>query len=217
LLDRSGSMIPLREAVVAGANEFLHQQAQTPGRCRISLAQFDSEDPFALLVDARRIDKVAQLTAVNYEPRAATPLYDAIGALIRRADRRIKKRQRRGRTPEEQIVMIFTDGLENASWEFSRKEIFKLISKRQAAGWTFVFMGANQDAYTTGRELGIPEGNISNWDASDDGARVAQRSVSRALAARRVAPNAAPAASRSEFFGGVREAEEQLEQEQRQG
>ena len=211
LHDRSGSMSGLRQGLIDGTNEFLDGQRSGPGRCRVTIAQFDSEELLRIAVDARRIERVRPMQGSDFEPRGMTPLYDAIASLIARADRRIADRERRGKRAEEQTVVIITDGLENASTDCTQSQVFDLITEQRAQGWTFVFLGANQDSYEVGGAMGIARGNISNWDASAEGARVAQRSVSRAYAERRRMSTAARAASRDDFFSGVREAEQPQE------
>jgi len=215
LLDRSGSMGHLQEAVVEGTNRFLQEQRGGEGECRLTLAQFDSQDPFEVLVDAKRIERVDDLTAADYQPRGTTPLYDAIGSLLERAKDRRKQRKRDGKSAEDQVVVIFTDGMENASVEYSRKRIFKRITKRQKQGWTFVFLGANQDSYATGRRLGIRRGGIQNYGATREGFEAASGSWSRGLMSRRSAVAARRVPNRDDFFDGVREAEEQMASEER--
>ena len=56
--------------------------------------------------------------------------------------------------------MVFTDGLENASRTWTRDQVFTLIEQKKAQGWTFVFMGANQDAYAEGSRIGFQAGNV---------------------------------------------------------
>ncbi len=210
LHDRSGSMSGWRQGVIDGTNEILDGQRQrdVPGTCRVTIAQFDSEEPLRIAVDARRVERVRSTRWDDFEPRGLTPLYDAIAALIARVDQRIADRERRRRPAEEQLVVIMTDGLENASVDFTQAQVFDLITQRRDQGWTFVFMGANQDSYAVGGSLGVAQGNIKNWEASDEGAREAQRSVSRAYAGRRRMSAASRAASRDQFFVGADEAEE---------
>ena len=215
LLDRSGSMSGLEEAVVAGTNEFLSTQRDGPGRCRLTLAQFDSQDPFAVFVNAKKIGNVSELTAHDYQPRGTTPLYDAIGSLIEAADARRKSRKRRGKAEEDQVVVVYTDGLENASRRYDRAKIFERIQKRQAKGWAFVFLGANQDSYAIGQGLGIDPRGVQNWGATPEGARAAHTSVGRGLRRRRAMSRYAAKELRADFFDGLREAEEQLQSEAR--
>ena len=209
LLDRSGSMSGLEVAVVHGVNGFMAEQAALGGKCKVTLVQFDSEEPFEILADAVSVNKACPLSVEQYRPRAATPLLDAIGSLIGRADERAKRRRTAGKEPEDQTVLIVTDGLENASTDFAWADIHRLISSRREQGWAFVFMGANQDSYFEGTRLGVEPGNVQNYEASDEGVGEAFASASRAYSERRTMhATVGLAPDDDNFFRGVREAEE---------
>ena len=208
LLDRSGSMSGLEAAVVKGVNRFIAEQAAEPGTCRLTVAQFDSEAPFEVLVDDASVHKADPHALEQYEPRGLTPLFDAVGRLIGCADRRVKQRRKAGKKPEDQTVVIVTDGYENASTDYSAADIHELIGKRREQGWAFVFMGANQDSYSESARLGFDARSVQNYEASDEGVDEAFASVSRAQRDRRTMSSVGLAASQDDFFGGVREAEE---------
>ena len=208
LIDRSGSMRPLRKAVVRETNKLLAEQRRGDDDCRITIAQFDSQEPFELIVDDEAIGDVKPLTADDYKPRATTPLYDAIGALISRADRRISERQTARLPEEDQLLVIFTDGLENASTDYQRDTILELLDERQNQGWTIGYLGANQDAYAESRKLGIDRRSASNFDASEGGVARANRSVSRGITERRAMSRAHRRRANRDFFQGTREAEQ---------
>ena len=210
LIDRSGSMAPLQTAVIEGFNGFLAEQEAMPGDARLTLVQFDGRDPYEVLVDGARLETVAPLTRRQYRPRASTPLYDAMGSLIDAAEARIAKRARRGRPAEDQLVVVFTDGLENASRRWDRTEIFARIEQKKAEGWTFVYLGANQDSYEVGHDLGVAAGSVSNWAPSPAGYLLASESVSRAAADFRGKSRRARHSDRNDFFGGVKEAEAEV-------
>jgi Mg-chelatase subunit ChlD len=207
LLDRSGSMEGLTEDVVGGFNQFVGDQAAKPGKARLTAVQFDGDDPFEVLVDAKRIGSVPRLTSDVYRPRGMTPLYDSIGRLISVADERIAERATHNRPEEDQLVIVFTDGLENASRKFGRQEIFDLITRRMDADWTFVFMGANQDSYAEGRKIGLVDGNVQNYAATPDSIKVAFSSISRASVEFRNKSRLQRGHDKKDFFGGVKEAE----------
>merc|ERR1711893_194 len=95
----------------------------------------------------RDINDVAPLTADRFKPRGMTPLFDAVGDTILMAEK--------AQTEAELIVVVtFSDGEENASRRHSRKSIFDRIAAKRELGWTFVFLGANQDSYEEGGSLG---------------------------------------------------------------
>ena len=202
LLDRSGSMASIAPDVIGGFNEFLRDQQARPGDCRMTLVQFDSQEPFELLAEARNIGEVPALDGRSYRPRGATPLLDALGALLDLAERRLRGRD------EDPVVVVFTDGLENASQRWSLPRITARIEALKRDGWSFVFLGANQDAYQEGGRLGFDAGSTSCWPGTADGAHLAFSSVSRSLGAYRKKEALARAAQSADWFEGVKEAED---------
>jgi len=147
LLDRSGSMEPMREAAVTAFNDFLRVQLEVPGDARLTLVQFD--DAYEIHADARPLQDVSPLTAATYQPRGSTALLDAIGRTILDFDRRLAALSETEQ-PGKVIFAIFTDGQENASREFTHPQIGDLIRQhREARGWEFLFLAANQDAIAT--------------------------------------------------------------------
>ncbi len=207
LLDRSGSMEGLADDVVGGFNQFVADQAEKPGKARLTAVQFDGGDPFEVIVNAKRISNVPALTSEVYQPRGVTPLYDAVGKLISFADQRIIQRKENDWPEEDQLVIVFTDGLENASRKFDRRKVFDLITDRMDAGWTFVFMGANQDSYAEGNKIGLVDGNVQNYAATPESVKVAFSSVSRASMEFRGKSRYQRGMDRDDFFGGLKEAE----------
>lgn len=149
ILDRSGSMETIREATISGFNEFLHGQKQVPGEAVISLFQFD--DVFDTVYADKALWNAPPLTRETFVPRNWTALYDAIGRAMGIIDYKPKA--------EKNIVLIVTDGQENASKEFKSQNVRHLIKIRQDKGWQFVFLGSNQDAILSARGLGI---NVDN-------------------------------------------------------
>ena len=207
LLDRSGSMNALAQDVIGGFNTFVTDQARGPGSAHLTLVQFDSEAPFEIIHDAVGIADVPELTTDIYSPRGMTPLLDAIGKLIEHADQRIEARTRSGHTAEDQLVVIFTDGLENSSRRYSQAKVAELISSRQEAGWEFVFMGANQDSYLEAGRMGVSQESISNFEPSAAGTSAAFQSISRATSEYRGKTRMERTRDSGTFFGGTREAE----------
>ena len=203
LLDRSGSMNSLAQDVIGGFNAFVANQRRVDGSCLFTAAQFDGTDPFELLYDRVPITDVSDLDADRYQPRGNTPLFDAIATLINNVE------NGSGSTTanSEQIVVVFTDGLENASRNWTRDQVFELIEQKKGQGWTFVFMGANQDAYAEGSRIGFQAGNVQNFRGDGQGMREAWSSVDRAVGEYRRASFAERGSRRSDFFTGIKEAE----------
>lgn len=150
VLDRSGSMSGSEVVTVDAINEYLG-----------SLAANDACDPFVTLMtfDSESIDTVFDNQPAaglsfgkdQFVPRAMTPLLDAVGKGIARLDQSIAK-------GELAALVILTDGMENHSREFSKKQISDLITERQnSQGWLVIFLGADIDAWGGARELGIAQ------------------------------------------------------------
>ena len=207
LIDRSGSMSGLQSDVVDGFNGFVARQRNRTGECTLTLVQFDSNDPCEVIHDAVPVKQVPDLTGDQYQPRGLTPLLDALGMLIGQADARLSRLGH----DEDQIVAVFTDGLENASRRWSRARLFDRIRACRNAGWTFVFMGANQDSYAEAGRLGLDRGSIQNFRADPKGAGMAFRSMERAVGAYRSARPREREFRKGDFFAGRKEAEEDYE------
>ena len=182
LLDRSGSMASIADDTIGGFNTFLAEQRALAGAARISLVQFDSQDPQEVVADAVPVAELVDLTADVYEPRGMTPLLDALGNLIGRLDRRVA-----ADPGEHQLIAVMTDGLENASSDFDRARIAGLVKERSDAGWAFVFLGANIDSYAESGRIGMARSQTADWDHTGAGVRDGFTTMSDASRAYRAA------------------------------
>ena len=201
LIDRSGSMASIARDVVVGFDQFFASQRSTGGDATVTVVQFDDHDPHDVLVDAAPLARVHSI-AERFEPRGSTPLYDAVGLLLDRAERR-------GGDDADQLVVVFTDGGENASRHWTQAKLFARISDLRERGWTFVFLGANQDSYATGGSVGFQAGNVSNYDASPMGVQAAYSGLDRTVAEWRGKDRVARRRDKDAFWGGRKEAEGQ--------
>jgi hypothetical protein len=150
VLDRSGSMQSIKEDTIGGFDAFIGEQRGLPGRCTVSLVQFDNE--YEEVYTGRDLTEVPSLTLV---PRGSTAMLDAIGRAVGATGARLAALPE-DRRPATVVVGIMTDGLENASREFTHPMIKTLIERQeQVYGWTFMYLGANQDAIEVGASLGV--------------------------------------------------------------
>lgn len=177
VLDRSGSMASIAGDTVQGLNAFLARQRAEAGEATITVAQFDDQDPFEVLIDAVPVREVTDLARDAYQPRGTTPLYDALAAMIARVDARAGAREAAGLDEEDQLLVVVTDGLENASREHDRRSVFDMITARRQQGWSFLFLGADQDSFASGQSLAMASGNTANWQKSVDGTARMWRAV----------------------------------------
>lgn len=203
LLDRSGSMQSIAADVVRGFDGFFAEQRRVEGSARVTVVQFDDRDPHDVLVDAEPLHLVRSLSG-RFQPRGNTPLYDAIAALLDRAERHVAA----GAHPADQLMVILTDGMENASREWNAQRINSRIAGLRAAGWTFVFLGANQDSYAVGAQMAMAAGNVANFAPSPAGVAAGYGGLSRATAEFRTKSRAQRSADVDEFWGGVKESEQ---------
>lgn len=148
LLDRSGSMAGIEEDTIGGYNSYLEKEKGK--NVRVTTVLFD--DQYEVLNNMVSIDEVKNLTKNEYYVRGCTALYDAIGKTIGIMDQ--KKAQK-------VIFVITTDGLENASKEYKKEQVKKLIENH--SNWEFMYIGANIDSYAEGTSIGIQNKNISNY------------------------------------------------------
>lgn len=162
VLDRSGSMQSIAKDMSGGYNSFIEEQKKDKvGEKRISLYQFD--DKYEAVYSGCLVESVPPL---NLVPRGYTALLDAIGKAITDTGLRFRAMKEEDR-PSKVLMMIITDGGENASKEFGHTVINKMITEqREKYSWEFIFLGANQDSITVARDLGINTTNTYNFAAS---------------------------------------------------
>lgn len=192
VLDRSGSMESVREDTIGGFNVFLNEQKAEPGQATLTLVQFDNE--YEVVYDTLPLAKVPPLTQKTFQPRGSTALLDAIGRAMNETGKRLAEMPDSER-PGKVLLVIMTDGYENASQEFTSEQIFqKITHQREVYSWQIVFIGANQDAIATGSSLGIAPSNSLNYVADSAGTTYAMKRLSRATVRSRSAPVAAASA-----------------------
>jgi Mg-chelatase subunit ChlD len=208
LLDRSGSMASVADDVIGGFNAFLAAQRRDGEDARMTFVQFDSHDPFEVLVDAKPIARVRDLTPATFRPRGSTPLLDATGDLVAHATLRVEHRKALGKRPEEIVVVTFTDGFENASRRYQRGDVLRLVATKEAEGWTFVFLGAGPDAYGESAGVGYDARAVQAFAADSQGVSLAFDSLSAATARHRAKLRDGMEFDKRDFFEGDKRAED---------
>ncbi len=167
ILDRSGSMGSVKDSMEEVLNGYVLNQKQQQGETRFTLVQFD--DKYDVVVNNADINVVGEL---KLEPRGGTALYDAIGKTITEMGRRYASMDERER-PNKVIVVIVTDGHENASREYSdSRKLFDMVSHQQEKyNWQFMFLGANQDAIASAGAIGINKMSSYNFSSNTRGVK----------------------------------------------
>ena len=179
ILDRSGSMQSIATDVIGGFNHFVTEQREQPGECRLTLVQFD--DQYEVVYAGRPIAEAPVLTSQTFQPRGTTALLDAIGRTIDATGDRLRALPEAER-PDRVLMAIITDGLENASTDYTRARVFEMIStQRDVYRWSFLFMAANQDAIQEGGRIGIAPQAAMTFAADGDAYRMASAALSDAV------------------------------------
>ncbi|WP_409273774.1 vWA domain-containing protein [Neobacillus sp. SCS-31] len=166
LIDRSGSMAGLEQDTIGGFNSFLSRQSSLDGETVVTAVLFD--DKYETLWSGVNSEN-AILTDKEYFVRGSTALLDAVGRTIVDVGFRLGRTEEHKR-PGKVIFVITTDGMENASREFTYEKVKELIRHQQEKySWEFIFMGANIDAAQEAGNLGIEPKQAFRFEASHKG------------------------------------------------
>lgn len=167
LLDESGSMSSIWRQALDGINETLNgirktQDEYSSQHQYVSIVTFEGNGVRGVktLRDRIPVENIQNLKDDDYRPGGCTPLYDAMGLSLNYLQHCV-------RDEDVVLVTIITDGYENSSNEYSGQAIKTLVEKLRGRGWTFAYIGANQDAVEVAKGLNID--NAMNFDATPQG------------------------------------------------
>jgi hypothetical protein len=172
ILDRSGSMSVCTEETVTGVNAQIRRirelAARFPGQELItSMNLFNHQ--MTPVWDRVRPENLREITHRDYRPDGNTALLDAIGQSIRHLQKTIGGEV--GRNQASVVVVIFTDGYENASQEFTHEQVASMIRELEMTGkWSFSYIGATLDAVDIAVRMNIRASNAMQFDVNDIGA-----------------------------------------------
>jgi uncharacterized protein YegL len=179
ILDRSGSMSGLEGDTIGGYNAMVEKQKDAPGQALISTVLFD--DNVEVLHDRLDIKGLAPITDKEYYVRGTTALLDAVGGAIHHIGN-IHKYARDEDRPENTVIVITTDGMENASYRYNYDSVKKMIERqKEKYGWEFIFLGANIDALEVAGRFGIGADRASNYHADGLGTQLNYSVVGEAM------------------------------------
>lgn len=158
ILDESGSMGSVAQAARDGFNEYLEEQVVHGGPTWWTLTTFNTSTRtrFAAIPGAE-----VRPLGDDYSPGGMTALYDAVGRSVTKT--RAYLETLGDDRPSDVIVVILTDGMENASRRWTTRRVFDLITEAEDSGWQFVFLGANQDSWSVAQNMGIRKGAVVDW------------------------------------------------------
>lgn len=164
IVDRSGSMEAIKSDAQGGINNFIEDQKKQPGQALFSLLQFDTEYEWV-----HKGIPIGNVQKYNLYPRGATALLDAVGRCINETGERLKNMAEDQR-PGLIVIAIVTDGQENSSKEFTKKQIKDMITHQQDVyKWQFTYLGANQDAFDEAGSMGINLMGVMNYNSAKAG------------------------------------------------
>jgi hypothetical protein len=154
ILDESGSMEHIKKPIMEGFNEVVQNikgiEIKFPEQKHfISFVTFNGIGVKTHL-HMEAVKSLQQIDEKSYNPDSMTPLYDAIGLSVIKLKNDITDKAN-----TSVLVTILTDGMENASKEFSGEQIFELISSLKMQGWTFTYIGANHDVEQAAMKISI--------------------------------------------------------------
>jgi len=159
ITDMSGSMTRIADDVRGGFNAYVADlRKDTDRKYRLTAVVFD--DVIETLCTASKLGEVPPMTGDNYRPRGMTALLDAVGRTVVTFDLAM--------TPADDdkvLVVVQTDGAENASREYTREAVAGLIKEREATGkWSFVYLGVGADSWRQAGGMGFASGSTVTLD-----------------------------------------------------
>ena len=174
ILDRSGSMGSMCDEAIGGFNAFLEEQKKLPGEAKLTLCLFDHE--YQLIHNGKDIKTVEPLSKDTYTPRGTTALLDAVGRTLDDVGKRLTDTHTcnacgtTGKKPTKVLIAVLTDGLENASRDYKKTKINEMIEHhKKNHDWQFMFLAANQDAFSEGSSLGVLSTKSMNYTMDAQG------------------------------------------------
>lgn len=179
ILDKSGSMAGLEADTIGGYNSMLKKHQKAEGEAIVTTVLFNHQ--YELLHDRINIRGIAPMTEKDYEVGGTTALLDAIGSTIQKIVN-VQKRTSVEERAEKVLFVITTDGMENASCEYTAEKIKRMIQhQKEKFGWQFIFLGANIDAVSTAARFGIDEDFAVDYHADQVGTQVSYEAINEAV------------------------------------
>lgn len=189
ILDRSGSMSGLEADTIGGFNGLLEKQKKEDGEAYVSVVLFDDETE--VLYDREDIRKVEPMNDTQYYVRGCTALLDAVGGAIHHIDR-VHHYMKEEDVPEKTLFIITTDGMENASREYSYSRVKEMVEQEKEKNhWEFMFLGANIDAIEVAGRFGIGAKHAVTYEHDSIGTQLNFEVMSRVVSRVRKACSAA--------------------------
>lgn len=188
ILDRSGSMSGLERDTIGGFNGLIEKQKKEEGDAFVSVVLFD--DQMEVLYDRVDLKKIEPMNDKQYYVRGCTALLDAVGSAIHHI-KNVHKYARKEDVPEKTLFIITTDGMENASRQYSYEKVRKMVEhEKKKYHWEFLFLGANMDAVQVAHQFGVKANRAVRFESDGMGTELNYRVMSQMVSSARSAGSA---------------------------
>ncbi len=179
ILDKSGSMSGLESDTIGGFNSMLKNQKAESGKAFVTTVLFDNN--YEILHEREDIRDTPFITDKEYFVEGSTALLDALGKTINKVVN-VQKNKRIEERADKVLFVIITDGMENASREYTAEKVKGLVElEKEKYGWEFMFLGANLDAVSTAKSYGIDKNRAVNYRADSKGTQTNFKAVNHAV------------------------------------
>lgn len=181
LIDESGSMQSCTNATISGINEQIQELQKHTADVKTFVTLVTFSGTVVDRLENVDINELEELTTESYQPSGSTALFDAVAHTV------LREEQRKYETKDvSRLLIIVTDGEENASQEFSafnggQAKVAEMLERVQKEGWTVTYLGANQDLTKVSKDLGLKASNVAMYTASASGTKTAFESMTRGL------------------------------------
>ena len=176
ILDKSGSMYGLEKDTIGGFNSMLDKQRESDLAVKVTAVMFNNQ--VSTIYDRTALNEVKNISEKDYTPQGTTALLDAVGNTLSKM-KALEDIEAKG---NKVLVVITTDGKENASKEWTYAKVKALISELQEKNFEFVFLGANIDAAAAAQNIGIKKQNAVKYKNTNSGVKANFRAVSAMVA-----------------------------------
>ncbi len=169
VLDESGSMGSIRQEAVNSVNETVQtiRKAQQKHEDQEHIVTFVTfNDECKTVWDCAGCNEIEELAFDKYNPDSMTALYDALGMSLTALRRKVSAEDR-------VLVTVVTDGMENASREYSGSAIKSMIAELKENGWVFAYIGANHDVEKAAANISIT--NTLRFETTSSGMKTMSR------------------------------------------
>ena len=189
IVDASSSMSPLTKSTISGVNEQIDSIKQLEKEFpeqKYNMSFMHFNNTVTIEYTDRKSSSLEHISETNYKCSGMTALLDAIGVGVRNLNEKIGDKIASGEAAA--VVVIITDGAENASREFDGPKVKSMIEELQATNrWTFTFVGANIDSISTASRYGIDVKNVMQFSGDELSNKKVYASMTKSFKSRAMA------------------------------